>query len=837
MATKINQDYYGDSAQWISVTGAGVEGNVKTSNRNIYRLCDGGYYQGGDFDLSASPWGIGESSLSSDFYCYALSDNGRLSIQKYFNKKGNTPLFLYRNSAGTTGMNLRGSSEIPQSIFRYECTGRVFPAADVTGSDTIKSTLTLDADSNVNNAGCAAAIPITYYNYYKSRLLCDVFWYRNSSDNLQTVRNALVIDLVVNPQNYEDIAEVYGMTLEGRFVYGTQGQVPQYGYWNDFCPSIGGTAREIPDFIKKTYYGDSYDKWTRPQRKLMTVGYWELSNTDSTTQIRYGGGRPADISLYQTPSIPSRYSNHDCFFGQFSEKRQVFDDVSYHWEFKYAWATSPSATPIYLNDGDIIPPNGYYMPYCILVIDDTTYNTIAESYFYALIHEAAFMGFPVIANRYDSTYDIPTSWIFIPVFDEHLITTGDFKRGTASLDLPNATWGDIFDDNMPVYDPEYQPPVPPEDEDDRGELSNNYPNRYTNAGGLAQWVVSQAQLIRLAAFLNGSYLPSQADLDGDFKGTNPMNYIVSVQKYPFTLPNVGNLANIYIGKINSGIQGKKLFADWGGVGVLPINTASSFDFGDIYIGHYYNDFRDYQSKILLFMPFVGTDELDPRLYIGHTVGLVYRVDYNTGSVIAEIKRDGLTMETKNSTISITVPFLAANMGAYQNQLAQLAYSKDMAKIKGVGTALSAGFTMAAGAQGTMSSGQPPLAALSNLAQAGMQLAANATQLSQLDYQIEHTAPQIGTISTAAAATAFFMDDRARLVIVRPKMLDYYDAAEYSHVIGNACCKAAKLRNFSGLTVCASAELGNLHTKGSTARQATEQERELLKRALQSGIYL
>lgn len=460
MGTKINQDYYGDSAQWVSVRGVGIEGNVKTSNRNIYRLCEGGYYQGGDFDLTASPWGIGESSLSSDFYCYALSDNGRLSIQKYFNKKGNTPLFLYRNGSGTTGMNLRGSSLTTESVFRYECTGRVFPAADVTGSETIKSTLTLDADTNVNNAGCAAAIPITYYNYNKARLLCDVFWYRNSSDNLQTVRNAALIDLIINPQNYENIAEVYGITLEGRFVYGTQGQVPQYGYWNDFCPSIGGTAREIPDFIKKTYYGDTYDKWTRPQRKLMTIGYWELSHNYATTQIQYGGGRPNDLSLYRTPSIPSTYKSHDCFYGQFSEKHQVFDDVSYHWEFKYAWATLPSTTPIYLNDGDIIPPNGYYMPYCTLVIDDTTYNTTAESYFYALIHEAAFMGFPVIANRYDSTYDIPTNWIFLPVFDEHMITTGDFKRGTASLDLPNATWGDIFDDNMPVYNPEYQPEQP-----------------------------------------------------------------------------------------------------------------------------------------------------------------------------------------------------------------------------------------------------------------------------------------------------------------------------------------------------------------------------------------
>lgn len=451
-----------------------------------------------------------------------------------------------------------------------------------------------------------------------------------------------------------------------------------------------------------------------------------------------------------------------------------------------------------------------------------------------VLKQIAYLGFPFIVAYADRQKAIGETGVYLPVFDDNGVTTGEFSEGDAALEQRNAGW---IDGRQSGYDPN-RPPTP--GGEDRGDLTNSYANRFTNAGGLSQYVVSEEEVIKLAAFLNGRYLPTAADLDADFKGTNPQQYVVSVQKYPFSLPNAGGTADIYVGQQNTGIEGKPLFATFGQIGVLPINNASTFDFGSIDLSdpeYMSGNFLDYQKKLLLYMPFVGTEELDPRLYFGHVLGLIYRIDYNTGAVAAEIKRDGLTMETKTGTISITVPFMAADMGSFQNQLAQLSYAKDLAKIKGAGTALSAGFTMAAGAQGTMSAGQPPLAALANLAQSGVQLAANATQLSQLDYQIEHTAPNVGTISTAAAANAFFMDARARLVVVFPSMLPGYNAQEYSHIIGNACCKTGNLGSFTGFTVCSTADLSGVTTKGSAARIPTEAEKELIRKVLLTGIYL
>lgn len=423
----------------------------------------------------------------------------------------------------------------------------------------------------------------------------------------------------------------------------------------------------------------------------------------------------------------------------------------------------------------------------------------------------------------------------IPVFNEQGITTGDYKTGTDAAAIApedEATPADFIE-----YDPTGGGGGA---EGDVGDLDNITVNRFTNAGGLKQYVVNQITLIQLTAFLNGTYLPTGAELDADFKGTNPQEYIVSVQKYPFDLPNTGDSATIYVGKIGTGLTGYPLFPlGLHGEGVLPINHTCTYDFGEITLNYRnYNDFRDYQSKLLLFLPFIGTAELDPRLYMYHTLGLLYTIDYNTGATVAEIKRDGLTMETKTGNISITVPFMAANMGAYQNQLAQLDYSKQMTKIKGIQTALSTGFQIGSAAMSSSASGSlPGLGNLSAITTGAAQLAANATTLSQLDYQINHTAPSVGTLSTASAANAWFMDPRARLVIVRPFMPSSYDARQYSHTIGNACCKTGKLSDFSGFTVAASAVLDRITTKGAAPRAATEQELQILRRELLNGIYL
>ena len=471
--------------------------------------------------------------------------------------------------------------------------------------------------------------------------------------------------------------------------------------------------------------------------------------------------------------------------------------------------------------------NTYWNP--IPYIEVTAENK--DDVYAYLLKQIAYLGLPFLYEDVISNYNpaLGSEHYALPVFDEDGITTGEFRTGDAARLLPNSLW---IDPRNSGYDPNKQP----SSHGNIGDLSNSTRNRYSNAGGLAQWVVSQTTLIQLQAFLNGTYLPTSADLDADFKGTNPQQYIVSVQKYPYDIPYQGTQGDIYIGKINSGFHGYKLFPEFGGISVLPINSVCTENFGSINIYSSYGDFRDYLIKLILFLPFIGTVELDPRIYIGHSLSLIYTIDYNTGSVCAEIKLDGLTMETKNGQISITIPFMAADMGSYQNSLAQLDYSKELTKIRGIQTALTTGFQIGSAALGSYNTGSVPgLGQLSAITAGAMQLSANANALDNIDYQIEHTAPNIGTLSTANAANAFFMDPRARLLIVRPEMIPEYNPKQYSHTVGNACCKTGKLSNFRGYTQCASVVLDNITTQNG--RAATEQELQLLRRALLNGIYL
>ena len=703
MSTKINTEYYGAENAFVDL----ARTYVKRSPYNIGNLFTNGNYTGGALDMSAAPWGIGKSSASSDFQ-YIAQKGATWTIEKLTRKKGNTPLFIYVNSSSYTGalsnadfVGLDVSSDNYEKAL-YKC--RISPDAEDDGG-TLKSTLSIDSGDNVNIANALSNFPITYLNYQHVRLYINHVYYKPV--NSPTIEKCTMNDIEANRVDVDYIVYFDCYLSYDSATADTPNETGAH------C-SIGGNAVDIPEIFKGVYYDDK-EQYVRPWRYIERFGYWYIdTNWYSSDDFRdtlsdYINYKSAWETLGNSDFV---YANPiNCGWSHLSDVQQDFDGLKYHWNS----GLSPyNANPWVISEiktGDIYT-SGTYRSYAYLEVDEIPDGmTKNEAYFNAVLHECAFLGFPIVLNHISVYHSFGESDVYLPVFDEHQITTGDFKNGAESLSLPNAQWGDIFGATMPKYDPEYDPTPQPEPGEDGGDITNTTISRYSNAGGLKQYVLSESKLIELTAFLNGTYLPTSADLDADFKGTNPQDYVVSVQKYPFDLRYESGDPYIYVGKINTGITAKSLFPSFGG-SVLPINSRCTFDFGTIYIdpnnsNYCYGDFRDFQSKLLLFMPFVGTAELDPRLYIAHTVGLIYTIDYNTGSVAAEIKRDGLTMETKTSTISITIPFMAANMGAYQNQLAQLDYSKQMTKIKGIQTAVSTAFQIGSAAQGAAATGNVP----------------------------------------------------------------------------------------------------------------------------------
>lgn len=415
----------------------------------------------------------------------------------------------------------------------------------------------------------------------------------------------------------------------------------------------------------------------------------------------------------------------------------------------------------------------------------------------------------------------------IPLFDEYGITTGEYKSGVAASLEENAKWQDPFKDNP------YKPGDGDEDDDDEGDsgdITNSIPKRYANAAGLSYWVCSEPDLVNLHRYLNGTYLPTLDENTADFKGSNPQEYIVSCQKYPFTLPHVSTASHILIGQVDTSINAYPLTPTWGGVGVVPINSISTFSFGSIYVPKHFNDFRDYLSRLVIQLPFIGSFDLDAKIYIGNTISLDYIVDYNTGAVAALIYRNELITEVHTGTISISAPFFASNMGAYQNTLASLQFGIEQSKIKQISgiasTAISMGGALAGAASGVSEIGAAGIAG--GLISGASSMASGLLQQQQLQYQIDHTVPSTASISTAAPGNAFLMDDRARLLIYRPRMLSY-NPDSYAKSVGYACAQSGKLGSFAGYTVAAAIDLDGV--------PATAPEKAKIKQLLQAGIYI
>ena len=113
-------------------------------------------------------------------------------------------------------------------------------------------------------------------------------------------------------------------------------------------------------------------------------------------------------------------------------------------------------------------------------------------------------------------------------------------------------------------------------------------------------------------------------------------------------------------------------------------------------------------------------------------------------------------------------------------------------------------------------------------------AANAIESANLRkesavYTLDHTAPAAENVSTASAANGIGLDYDVHMLIKRPLYLSGYDSDIYGHTVGNACMINSPLSSFSGLTVCADADLSGI--------TAPAEIKSAILSALQSGVYI
>lgn len=819
MATKINPAFYGAENTFVEIYSA-----VKCCANTVGALARAGTYTGGSFDLTAAPWGVGKSSVSSDFIFLPLRTDSptKWDIHSFFNEKTNTPLYFYRalNSilGGNDPSNLDTLS-IDQSYARGMFKMRMSPNVSVDSSLNAKSTLYIDSGTTISTVPAAQQQqPITYLDYRDIKLCINDIYYKPT--NSTAISKCSMSDIL---NHVVDVDKIVRVEWDVRVVGITSSTTIQL--------SIGGAELPIPDLFKSVYYGDK-SAWVRPWHRISGVGYWYQTG-GAVSFSTFNSSRITSVSRYNTPTAQNDVvSSGNCGYGHLSDRRQVFDDVSYHWEYGVSpqgddqWDLSP------YENGDAFAYETQTRFFAYMELDGV-YADKNLAYYRAILHEAAFLGLPVITEVSDRDKSIGDSAVFLPVFDENLITTGDFKSGLDAISLPNAAWRDVFSTTMPDYDPSIQPEPPaPPDEIDSGDLNNkltSYEHQYANPNSI--YAMTQSNFMKFVNDINGLYLsdPDDTQLKIDFKGSNPNDYVIGVYGIPF-------LCNYIVP------SGPDVAVDVGPV-TLPtaegklVDTSTSIlrDCGSITVPAL-GDFRDYEpySQYELYIPMCGTIQLDAAQVVGRTLHIEVYYDVMTMDCTAAVYRDapdsGETLiHTVNGTIGATLPLTAARMGDYQNSVKT---TQNALKQNEMRTALGVGGAVIgiAGAALAPETGGLSLA-LAGAAIAGISTAASGAMTEkQLQYDLTHKQPSVSQCSAANGATAQLISTfYPHLFIKRAKMLDTYDAETYAKTVGHACCINTTVGAMSGLTVCSDADLSNI--------PATATEIEMIRQKLQNGIYV
>ena len=304
-----------------------------------------------------------------------------------------------------------------------------------------------------------------------------------------------------------------------------------------------------------------------------------------------------------------------------------------------------------------------------------------------------------------------------------------------------------------------------------------------NSGLITIYNPTLTQLQNLAAFLWSGLF----DVDS-FKKlfTDPMQAMIGLAILP-KVPSTAGSKNIRFGNVDSGVSASYFSTQY-----------CQQDCGSVRISKQVGSFLDYdQTKISLFLPFIGFREIDARDVMGASIQVVYNIDILNGSCAAFVKHSsrGVIYAFNGSCIT-NVPLTAANYsGAIQNAVSCVA--------SGVGVLAG------------MATGAAPV----TMASAASMLSAGANTIMNSKPQIQRSGNLGGSAGMLTAKKPFVIIERPNYSVP-----DYYQNFE-----GRMCNKTARLGSCSGFTMVEAVHLDGI--------EATTGEIAEMEALLKGGVIL
>ena len=859
MPSRINNTYWGASNTWVWSNGTYKQ--CKMSPRfypdiiNDHNELLNDYY-----DTSVAVWGVPyDCSVGCRTTVSWYADNNKDVITEYKEPamRTNVPLTILVNSS-TTPKNNRINTD-PYVYNYYNCRVRDnVELATRSYSETYDNSGTYSTAHQLKTTGGGSS---PYYNLMALQALS--YDYRQ---NLYSVVLTLMPKTSFTGSNYiladylDNALDTTWATIKSRYSYENDEDVivigASYEIYTGLRLNSSATTRSNARGNPVLYPQVSIEPSTRTEAiyyntnnggvgngiysNLNCVGLGYSNDTvlkypnyhPLPTQSTYFGGRTT--AYYNTRDVMTQC---DQIFAA-SRKKQKFSDVEYHWTFglKYADDSSNTHFTVHelenlnlsdLTDGMI----DQISLVCYLVIDDDKGNGYKQACRNAIMHEQAFYGMPFTATRtaaVNSVWDSSETTIYIPLFDENMITTGEYVTLKQAFEqyLPQSVWTDIFNEqSIYNYDPDFQPDPPSPEENDYGDTSNQGSARGLFPAGVNIYLMSRLDYNTFMGELNSYYQGSSPDdWTLDFQGVNPSDYILSAYYTPYNFLKSENKTAVKIGPLTLTTDAYELSQ---GSPPDDPNKWKTFSYGTRKVTPKFYDFRDYEpfTTVELYLPLAGTVQLETAYVMNHDITVTYYFDLMSMSGVACVYRDSMLYKTSDFQLGCQVPLLSQNMGTIQNQIMSLDTARKQNNVR-----LTAATTATTASAVKALSGNA--SDVSNIAGGAglLQITSGVVNSDKIDYDMKHTPASVSVTGAAEPMNNYSVGQLTpKLIIKRPLMLPDKDDSIYSHTVGNACLINTTVGEMSGLIVCSNTDLSGI--------AATSTELSAIQSALTTGIYV
>ncbi|MEE1302445.1 MAG: hypothetical protein UHD64_06645 [Bacteroidales bacterium] len=419
------------------------------------------------------------------------------------------------------------------------------------------------------------------------------------------------------------------------------------------------------------------------------------------------------------------------------------------------------------------------------------------------------------------------------------VAYGKYSNGSKNREQDQWNW-DTMEENI------YDPSNPPKTDPNTYENTSGF-NPAINApdGFNKRYVLSELDIRTLREDFFRALESKPEDIDyinftmSEFLTNNPIDCIVSLKWFPFTVPSHGQEVNINLGNYQTNVQAPVYTGS--GVEVYSLGSCVIYP----YAGSGEPCFLDYApyTKMELIIPYCGTVELDPSIYMNHTLSVNFIVDIYTGACTAYIMCDGLVSDSVSGVCCVDLPISGIDNATLEGQIYNASLNLKSSKIGEAVSVVSGGLSFGTSLLGVKGSGakmaKGVVGTVDALTGAIGSVAQSSESLAMNQYQIEHINIPFRTVGSQTGLGNAKQEQFCRLLIYRPKFINgltnikqWYNSNEgklYGHTVGYSCIKTDTISSFHGFTMFSNADLSGIN--------ATDTEKSAILTALQSGVIL